>query len=155
MNYPLTGGYTYSVDAAIDSDANCGTSAVFDSDGDGIPDNLDTCPNEDAAGFDANGDGCIDTTDSLAETITTLVESSVVAESLQRSLLAKVGRAERLADKENTCAAVHLLEALKRQVDAKRDRKISDEAADVIIAHTDSVIAYLLSQLPPGDSCHK
>jgi len=155
MNFPLTGGYTYSVDAAINSDAHCGTSAVFDSDGDGIPDNLDTCPNEDATGFDANGDGCIDTTYSLAETITTLVESGVVAESLQRSLLAKVGRAERLADKENICAAVRLLEALKHQVDAKRVRKISDEAADVIIAHTDSVTAYLLSQLPPGDSCHK
>jgi hypothetical protein len=155
MNYSLTGGYTYSVDAAINSDAHCTTSAVFDSDGDNIPDNLDACPIEDATGFDANGDGCIDTTGSLAETITTLVESGVLAESLQRSLLAKVGRAERQADKENICAAVRLLETLKRQVDAKRGRKISDEAADVIIVHTESVIAYLLSQLSPGDRCHK
>jgi YVTN family beta-propeller protein len=31
-----------------------------DADGDGVPDSLDVCPNEDASGFDRNGDGCID-----------------------------------------------------------------------------------------------
>ena len=34
-----------------------------DTDGDGIPDDVDACPNENATGFDADGDGCIDDTD--------------------------------------------------------------------------------------------
>ncbi len=34
-----------------------------DSDGDGVPDNVDSCPAEDATGFDVDGDGCLDDTD--------------------------------------------------------------------------------------------
>lgn len=33
-----------------------------DSDGDGVPDDLDTCPTISAAGFDVDGDGCVDAT---------------------------------------------------------------------------------------------
>jgi hypothetical protein len=31
-----------------------------DTDGDGIPDDEDSCPFEDATGFDVDGNGCID-----------------------------------------------------------------------------------------------
>ena len=64
------GGY---VDAKIeevmifDTVVSCaevaGIPANVDSDGDGVVDDLDACPNEDASGYDANGDGCIDDTD--------------------------------------------------------------------------------------------
>ncbi len=33
---------------------------IVDTDGDGVEDGTDLCPNEDASGFDANGDGCLD-----------------------------------------------------------------------------------------------
>ncbi len=35
----------------------------IDSDGDGVPDDEDKCPDQDASGFDVDGDGCIDDTD--------------------------------------------------------------------------------------------
>jgi hypothetical protein len=56
-------------------------------------------------------------------------------------------------DKGNICAAVNKLEAMQNEVNAQRDKKITDEAADEVIAYTDSVIAYLLSQLPAEESC--
>lgn len=126
---------------------------TVDSDGDGVPDDLDACPNENATGFDVDGDGCIDSTSGLAGTIDALVQSGVIAEELQTSLLAKVDNAEKSATKDNICAAINQLNALKNQVNAQRGNKISDEAANEIIAYADSVIAYLLSQLPAGEIC--
>ena len=124
-----------------------------DSDGDGVPDDADACPNEDATGFDFNGDGCIDSISGLAGFIGTLVQSGVIEPELQTSLLAKVENAEKSATKDNICAAINQLNALKNQVNAQRENKISPEAADEIIYYADSVIAYLLSQLPAGESC--
>ena len=77
----------------------------------------------------------------------------IIAPELQTSPLAKVDNAEKSATKDNICAAINQLNALKNQVNAQRGNKISDEAADEIIAYADSVIAYLLSQLPSGESC--
>ena len=57
------------------------------------------------------------------------------------------------ATKDNICTAVRQLEAFMSQVDAQRGKKISDEAADLLIAYADNVIADLLSQLPPGETC--
>jgi len=122
FSYNLEGGYTYAVDVAIDSDANCGTRAVPGTNG-------------------------------LEATIIALVQSGAIAERLQASLLAKVKNAGKSADKGNICGALGKLKALKNQVYAQKGKKISDGAADKIIADTDIVIAYLLNQLPPGDSC--
>jgi hypothetical protein len=85
--------------------------------------------------------------------VDTLLEEGVIDEQLQSSLLSKVDNAQQSADKENICTAINKLEALKNEVNAQRGKKISDEAADEVIAYADSVIAYLLSQLPEGDSC--
>ena len=126
---------------------------VSDSDGDGIPDDLDVCPNEDARGFDVNTDGCIDNPSGLGSIIGTLVQEGVISPELQTSLLAKVENAEKSATKDNICAAVNQFGALKNQMNAQRGNKISDEAADEIIAYTDSVTLYLVSQLPAGQSC--
>jgi hypothetical protein len=46
-------GYTYVGFARV----------VADTDGDGVVDNLDDCPAEDASGFDQDGDGCLDDSD--------------------------------------------------------------------------------------------
>ena len=72
---------------------------------------------------------------------------------MQNSLSSKVENAEKSANKDNICAAINQLESLENQVNAQRGNKISGEAADEIIAYTDSVIAYLLSQLASGESC--
>jgi hypothetical protein len=124
-----------------------------DRDGDGIPDCADSCPDEDATGLDANGDGCIDTIGGLAQLVQTLVAEGIIDEQLQNSLLSKVKNAEKSADKENICAAVNQLQAFKNEVNAQRGKKISNEAANLVIAYANNVIAGLLSQLPPGESC--
>ncbi len=129
------------------------TPPVLDSDGDGINDDEDNCPLENALGFDADLDGCIDTLSGLAEMLEALVNEGVIEEELQNSLLSKVENAEKSADKENICAAVNKLEALINQTNAQRGNKISDEAADLIIAYANNLIANLLNQLPSGESC--
>jgi DNA-binding beta-propeller fold protein YncE len=125
----------------------------LDSDGDGVLDADDVCPYEDATGFDVDGDGCLDSMSGLAEMLDTLVSEGVIAEELRNSLISKVENAEKSASKDNICAAVHKVEALIHEVNAQRGKKISDEAADDVIAYAESVIARLLAQLPPGESC--
>lgn len=140
------------IDATFDDIAITPVTAV-DSDGDGIPDELDDCPNEDATGFDVNSDGCIDSTSGLETILDTLVQDGVIEEELQNSLLSKVENANKSAQKDNICAAINQLEAFKNHVNAQRGKKISDGGADSIIEYADSVIAWLLDQLLPGDTC--
>lgn len=124
-----------------------------DSDGDGVSGDLDACPNENATGFDANSDGCIDSISGLDAMINALVLQGVISPELQTSLLTKIVNAEKSAGKDNICAAVNQLGAFKNEVNAQRGTKISADAADMIIAYVNNVIAYLLSQLPTGESC--
>lgn len=131
----------------------CPNDPENDADGDGLCGDVDHCPYEDSRGFDADGDGCIDTFDGLTDVITTLVTEGVIDEELQNSLLTKVENAENSADKEKICTAINKLEALKKQVNAQRGNKISNESADLIIDYTENLITQLLSQLPPGESC--
>ena len=53
----------------------------------------------------------------------------------------------------NICAAINQLEAFKNQINAQSGNKISDEAADLLIAYADNLITQLLIELPPGESC--
>ncbi len=124
-----------------------------DEDGDGLPDNRDACPQENATNFDADGDGCIDTVSGLADLVADLVEQGIVAEQLANSLLRKVENAERSADRQNVCAATHLLEALVNAVEAQRGKKITADAAEMIIGYVDSLIRWLQSQPGGGEGC--
>jgi len=108
---------------------------------------------EDATGFDANGDGCIDTLGGLTEVVTTLVNEGVIDSQMKNSLISKVENAESSAEKENICTAVYQLEAFKNQIEGQRGKKISDEAATLLTNYANNIIAQLLAQLPPGESC--
>ncbi len=127
--------------------------ALLDVDNDGIPHDQDACPCQDSSGFDADSDGCIDTLSGLTGVVETLVTEGVIEQVLQNSLLAKVENAEKSVDKENICAAIDKLEALKNEVNDQRGNKISDDAADLVVKYVDNVITSLLDQLPPGESC--
>jgi len=124
-----------------------------DGDGDGVPDIIDQCPNENATGFDADNDGCIDSVSGLASVVSTLVLEGVISSELENSLLSKIGNAEKSATKENICAAINELGAFINQITAQREKKIANEAADLLINYATNVITYLLNQLPPGESC--
>jgi hypothetical protein len=128
-----------------------------DSDGDGVPDDFngvsDVCPAEDATGFDVDNNGCIDSFSGLADIVAGLVSEGVIATQMQTSLLAKVGNAESSASRDSICSAINELDALKQQVAAQLGKKISIEAATLVTAYADSVIAHHEDQLPVGDSC--
>jgi hypothetical protein len=124
-----------------------------DDDNDGIEDDADVCPLEDATGFDADGDGCIDTLGGIADNIETLASEGVIDEQVENSLVSKVNNAGNSATKDNICAAVNQLEAFKNQVNAQRGNKISDEAADLMLEYADNIIMQLLSALPSEESC--
>ena len=124
-----------------------------DTDGDGIPDDVDACPMEDATGFDTDNNGCIDSVSGTVDLVNALIAEGVIDSILSNSILSKLQNAESSLSKENICTAVNQLEAFKSAIDAQRGKKISDEAADEVITYTDSVIANLLSQLSEGESC--
>ena len=152
-------GETALIGANLDDDAgsNSGSAYVYepvaDSDGDGVLDDVDVCPDEDATGFDADGNGCIGTLLGLTALLETLVTEGVIDSTMETSLISKIENAEKSADKENICAAISKVEAFKSQIEAQRGKKISDEAADMLIAYADNVIMELLSHLPVGETC--
>lgn len=124
-----------------------------DTDGDGVCNDNDDCPNDNAMGFDADGDGCVDSLSGLTDIVSTLADSGVIDDQMVNSLLSKIENAEQSATKDNICTAINQLEAFKNQIEAQRGKKISDEAADLLIAYADNSITQLLSQLSEGESC--
>lgn len=129
------------------------TNPTADADGDGIPDAADKCPHEDATGYDADGDGCIDSLGGLDATIQTLVAQGVISPALQNSLLSKLQNAIDSFENHKICPAVKMLEALKNEVQAQIGKKISYDAAVLIINYADNLIRTLLENLPEGDRC--
>lgn len=163
LNYPgnteTCDGQDNDCDSTVDENFpdndNDGTADCvdLDDDNDGVLDVNDICPFEDATGFDADGDGCIDTLSGLSEVVETLTNEGVIPEELQTSLLAKCENAEKSADKENICAAINKLGALINQTNAQRGKKITDEAADLIVTYTNNLITQLQNKLSTGDNC--
>jgi hypothetical protein len=137
-----------------EQEAETGTDPLNpDTDNDTVADGSDICPLEDATGFDADLNGCIDTLSGIIDILDTLVAEGVISPELKNSLIAKVEGAENAASKENICAAVHKLEALKNEVNAQTGNKISPEAAVLIINYANNLITQLLDLLPVGDTC--
>jgi hypothetical protein len=136
----------------LDNDCN-GLTDESDTDGDGILVCQDQCLDEDATGFDANNDGCIDSTGGLIDVINTLVAEGVVDSNMANSLTSQVENAQKSTDKDKICTAINQLEAFKSHVDAQTGKKISIEAALMLINYADNIINNLLANLPEGESC--
>jgi uncharacterized protein (UPF0548 family) len=115
-----------------DGDAQ-GDACDPDDDNDGVPDASDACPLVASTGFDANHDGCIDQLSGLAPVVQTLFTDGAIDARLRDSVFAKIDAALASADRDNTCAAVRQLEALKHQIRAQRGKKVSEEAADLLV----------------------
>ncbi len=105
---------------------------------------LDLCPSEDSAGFDANNDGCIDKVEDLGTFVDALFMSDVIDSTMHTSLHAKIDAAARVATRDNVCAAVNMLDALKRQIEAQTGKKISEAAAPVLLEFITNAQTYML-----------
>jgi len=129
----------------------------LDSDNDGIYNNyegiVDNCPLEDSRGFDADNDGCIDSFAGLANVVATLVDEGVISPEMEQSLISKVANAEKSSDKDNLCAAINQLEALKAHIAAQRGKKISEQASALLLGYADNLIRQLENRLPAGETC--
>jgi len=115
-----------------------------DTDNDGMLDGEDACRLEDGTGFDADGNGCIDDIGELHAVFDTLFASGAVDTTLHNSLNAKIDAAVAAHTRENICAAVNVLGALKNQVEAQRGKKVSEEAAALLLPYITNVQNYIL-----------
>lgn len=115
-----------------------------DSDGDGICADLDKCPSEDSTGFDADNDGCVDNPTGLVDVINTL-PADVLSDQTKNSLASKVASAQSSMDAEKDQTAINQLEAFINEVNAQRGKKISEEAADILINYAQNIIAQILA----------
>ena len=70
----------------------------------------------------------------------------VLSDEIKNSLTSKVDNALKSVDKEKDAAAINMLEAFINQIEAQRGKKISDEAADMLIAYANSVIVQIEAQ---------
>ena len=129
----------------LDTDADgAGDACDADDDNDGVPDGEDTCPLKDATGFDADGNGCIDLIDDLYAVFDTLFTSGAIDATIYNSLNAKIDAAVAAHTRENICAAVGVLGALKNQVEAQRGKKVSEEAAGLLLPFITNVQNYIM-----------
>jgi len=150
---PLAYPGFYDVCDSIDNDCS-GIVDDGDADGDGVTECQDACLAEDATGFDADSNGCIDNTGGLVEVIDTLLDGGVIEPEMENSIITQVENAQKSADKDKICTAENQLQAFKNHVDAQRGDKISEEAADLLLAYADNIIAQLLAELPIGETCN-
>jgi len=141
-------------DGLLDGTDNCPLDALNDADGDSVCGDIDACPTEDATGFDIDLDGCLDDLGGLTDDINSLVTSSDLDQNLADSLINKVTNAAQSDSKGNICAAVNQLEAFKNQIEAKREKQLTNEEADQLINYADNVILQLLAKLPEGETCN-
>jgi len=137
--YFYYGGYGYGGDGGVDHLPWSRQNGWLDSDGDGILDEVDTCPYEDATGYDVNLDGCIDRVEDLPG----IVEGLNLEEGIETSLVSKIENAIQSLEKGNQGAAINKLEAFINQVEALKGKKILVEDAEMLIEYAESIITQI------------
>jgi hypothetical protein len=110
-----------------------------DSDGDGIPDELDECPFENPQGLDADTNGCIDNLNDFPG----VIQDINLRPGIENSLISKTENALKSFQKGNVQAAINQLEAFINQVEALKGKKISEEDADLLIQYALNIIQQL------------
>jgi ABC-type transporter Mla subunit MlaD len=86
----------------------------------------------------------VDTVSGLPQVLETL--SGVISPEIQNSLVSKVEAAAQSSDAEKINAAVNQLNAFINEVEAQRGKKISDEAADLLINYALNAARGLMAQ---------
>lgn len=107
-----------------------------DSDGDGVPDGVDSCPLTSSMGFDADVDGCTDTLGGLIA----MVESLTPEPKIEGGLLAKLNGAQTALDRDNMRVAVNNLRSFINQVKAQRGKSLTSPQAGLLVAYANNLI---------------
>jgi hypothetical protein len=108
----------------------------LDTDGDGVIDDEDICPLEDATGQDADGDGCIDAIEDFPQ----IVEDLNLPMGTENSLKSKIKNIQKSIDAGKIKTAINQLNAFINQVNALRGKKISNADADMLIQYATNLI---------------
>jgi hypothetical protein len=128
-----------------DTDADgIGNACDPDDDNDGFLDAQDMCPLEDSTGFDADNNGCIDRITDLRTLFNTLFADDAIDSTLYKALNAKIDAAIAAHTRENVCAAVNVLGALRNQIQAQTGKKVSEDAAALLLPFITNVQNYML-----------
>jgi hypothetical protein len=123
-----------------------GTSGIFvastnpDSDGDGIPDAQDLCPDEDAGGWDADANGCVD---NVADLILFISDQVDLPGGIENALLASATAAQGSLAAGNSDAARGQLGAIENKIKALQGGRITEEDAAILLEFTGNLIAQL------------
>jgi Tol biopolymer transport system component len=107
-----------------------------DSDGDGVPDGVDSCPLTSSMGFDADADGCTDTLGGLIA----MVESLTPEPKIEGGLLAKLNGAQTALASDNMRVAGNNLRSFINQVKAQRGKSLTSPQADLLVAYANNLI---------------
>ncbi len=113
-----------------------------DTDGDGVLDIDDLCPLENATGLDANQDGCKDTIESLINKTKELN----LKQGISNSLDAKLQNTKDALEAKNAGKrqdAINKLEAFINAVEGQRNKAITNEQADLLIAMKNNIVTQL------------
>ena len=133
----------------------CAYDSANDAEGDGVCGDIDNCPYvANSAQGDVDGDGAGDSCDVCPSDPDDAIDGDgVISSTMENSLLTKLGAATRSAGRDSICAAVNELEAFKNQIAAQRGKKVSEQAAVLLLAYANNVISSLEGQLPEGETC--
>jgi hypothetical protein len=112
---------------------------IQDTDSDGIPDEEDNCPFEDATGYDANNDGCIDDVCDLSE----VVKSHNLHEGIENSLVFKAENACKKLQEKKIKPAKGILDAFISEVKSQKGKKIPTDIADMLVQFVKNVKSLL------------
>jgi len=124
-----------------------------DDDNDGVQDTADSCPFEDATGSDADLDGCLDSLSGLTQVIGSRLEEEIIDEQMRNRLLSKLENIDKSVTKDNICAAINQLQALKNKIKAQEGKKITVETAILLMDYVDNLTTKYTNMLPEGESC--
>ena len=108
-----------------------------DTDGDGIPNAEDNCPQEaPAGGLDADLDGCTDTIAGLRA----IIEALSLKPNTEGGLLGKLDEARKALDRGNTPVAENKLRDFINQVEAQRGKALSNSEAVLLVTYARNLL---------------
>jgi hypothetical protein len=114
----------------------------YDTDGDGLNDDVDACPSENPDGYDADRDGCSDTAASLKIYLTNL-PSGLIPTNIKTNLLSNINSVIKFLNSNKYQPAIDQFNQFISLVKAQQGKKIPGDTASILISYAENVIAQI------------